>query len=392
VGRLYFDSFKIVLYLDCLRIVCFVKTILVLSVIRLVMPKIRVGMSILSKRPRTLDNLRYLYEFSKQESLFDFVIYNKSELDLREFSESPNFSIQKVPFESLYLTMTRLSLDGNTHTLWLNDDDEFSLPTSLSLLALGENTVIYPEMTLHTTARDIKISWDLIAKGERDVERFLAYWNIAAPLFFCIIPKRIFEIWIGYIRSLPIHLPHLDTQLNLLVSIQPQLFFSTEFKYTYGAENWESEEQLLKSSLMHAEQFGKDVDFVFCMKIIRNIDNLCLLMAYSDVSDVDVSPELVRAVLRQFGPMQNGKRAWVVRNLFPLRFRRRYLFSKIEDLDFQKFLVKLPLAFQDFFLGAKLLKRPEDLLLIISNNSAGSVLQVPDEMIHHWKRCLTGKV
>jgi hypothetical protein len=115
-------------------------------------------------------------------------------------------------------------------------------------------------------------------------------------------------------------------------------------------------------------------------------------MAYSDVSDVDVTPELVRAVLRQFGPMQNGKRAWVVRNLFPLRFRRRYLFSKIDDLDFQKFLVKLPLAFQDFFLGAKLLKCPEDLLLIISNNSAGTVLQVPDEMIYHWKRCLTGKV
>jgi hypothetical protein len=183
----------------------------------------------------------------------------------------------------------------------------------------------------------------------------------------------------------------LDTQLNLLVSIQAHSFFSSEFKYTYGAENWESEEQLWKSSLRHANILGKDADFIFCMKIIRNIDNLCLLITYSNTSDVKVSAGLIGAVLRQFGPMQNGKRAWVARNLFPLEFRRRYLFSKIEDQDFREFIKKVPLVFQDFFLGAKLLKRPKDLLSIISTNSTGSVLQVPDEMISHWKRCLTDK-
>ena len=349
-------------------------------------------MSILTERPRTLENLRYLYEFSKHNLLFDFVIFNKSELDLGEFSESPNFSIQNVPPESLYFTMTRLSLDENTHILWLNDDDEFSLPTSLSLQTLGENTVVYPEMIIHTTSRDMKISWDLITTKERDVDRFLGYWNVAAPLFFCIIPRKVFGIWAEYIRSLPIHLPHLDTQLNLLVSIQQHSFFTPEFKYTYGAENWESEEKLWKSSLKYAHHLGKDDDFVHCMRMIRNIDNLCLLIAYSNVDDVKVSNTLIRAVLRQFGPLQNGKRAWIVRNLFPLGFRRRYLFSKIEDLDFLKFIEKLPLVFQDFFLGAKLLKRPEDLLFIISTNSAGSVLQVPDAMISHWKRCLSDKV
>jgi hypothetical protein len=348
-------------------------------------------MSILSERPRTLDNLRYLHKFSKQNSLFDFVIFNKSELDLAEFSNSPNFSIQSVPTESLYFTMTRLSLEGTTHILWLNDDDEFSLPTSLSLQSLGANAVVYPVMTIHTTSRDMKISWDLIARGERDVDRFLGYWNIAAPLFFCIIPRKVFGIWIEYIRSLPIHLPHLDTQLNLLVSIQPNSYFSSDFKYTYGAENWESKEQLWKSSVKYANQFGKGEDFVHCMKMIRNIDNLCLLVAYSNVDDMRVSDALIRAVLRQFSPLQNGKRSWIVRNFYPLTLRRRYLLSKIDDMDFYRFIESLPLLYRDFFLGSKLLKRPQDLLSVLSAEAAGAALQVPDGLISHWICCLAGR-
>ncbi len=348
-------------------------------------------MSILSQRPRTLSNLRYLHEFAKENPLFDIVIFNKSELDLREFSESPNFSIRKVPMESLYLTMTRLSLEGNTHVLWLNDDDEFSLPSSLSVHALGRNTILYPDMTIRTTAMDSKVSWNTIAKAESDVDRFLAYWNIAAPLFFCIVPKSIFGVWIEYIRGLPIHLPHLDTQLNLLVSIQREVSFSSEFKYVYGAENWESKEQLWKSSLMYANQLGKNSDFIFCMNVIRNIDNLCLLIAYSKSIDVNVSSRLIQAVLRQFGPLQNGKRAWVIRNVFGLKTRRRYLLSKIDDPEFRRFVGELPVEFLDFFIGAELLKKPKHLLSIITRNSAGGVLQVPEAMISHWRRCLTEK-
>jgi hypothetical protein len=115
------------------------------------------------------------------------------------------------------------------------------------------------------------------------------------------------------------------------------------------------------------------------------------LVAYSNVDDMRVSDALIRAVLRQFSPLQNGKRAWIVRNFYPLALRRRYLLSKIDDMDFYRFVESLPLLFRDFFLGSKLLKRPQDLLSVLSAEAAGAALQVPDGLISHWICCLAGK-
>ena len=354
------------------------------------MIRVAVGMSVVSIRPKTMQNLDYLFEFSRTNIDFEIQVFNKSGVPLGNFPKTSNFSIQPVNYESLYQTMARLDLEGFSHVLWLNDDDSFTLPSEADLSVLDYNSVVYPEMSICTSTRELAVDWRPIFQSRSRTEAFENYWATASPLFFCMLPVNLFRVWIDYIEKMEIHLPHLDTQFNLLAVIQEDRHMLSNFSYSYGAENWETSEKIIESSNRYSRELGKGDDFFYCMELIRNIDNVCILGHYASAFEIDISESLLRAVLLRFGPLQNGRASrvifkMIVRNLFPMFLRRQLVLFRITDFNRKAFYSSLPLELIDFFLGSKVLRTPGELLEELSKEKIVECLMVPESMIANWR-------
>lgn len=358
------------------------------------MVRVLVGMSVLSVRSATMQNLNYLFEFSKLNANFKVQIFNKSGSALGNFPNTLNFNIQPVVYEDLYETMARLDLKEFSHVVWLNDDDIFTLPSDVDLTYLEYDSVAYPTMSIRTSTKELKIDWQPIFHSKSETEAFKNYWRTASPLFFCILPVRLFRIWIDYVKKMEIHLPHLDTQMNILAALQKNRKMLPNFTYAYGAENWETPEKLEASSIGFSRAFNKSDDFIYCMELIRNIDNVCILSAYSTAFKVSIPESLLRVVLLQFSPLQNGRASRVifksiVRNLLPVYLRRQILLFMMVDRNRKGFYLRLPIELLDFFLGSRILKTPNDLLEELSRENIAEFLMVPDSMLAIWRQYLT---
>jgi hypothetical protein len=361
------------------------------------MIRVVVGMSILSIRPRTMHNLNYLFEFSKTNVGFEVRVFNKSGVPLGNFPKTSNFSIQPVIYENLYQTMSRLDLVRFSHILWLNDDDSFTLPSTNDLSVLDYNSVVYPEMSICTSTRELEVDWRPIFQSRSRTEAFENYWTTASPLFFCMLPVNLFRVWIDYIEKMEIYLPHLDTQFNLLAVIQEDRRMLPNFSYSYGAENWETPEKLIESANRFSRELQKSDDFIYCMELIRNIDNVCILGHYASAFDIHISASLLRAVLLRFGPLQNGRASMIilkviVRNLFPMFLRRKLLLFRITDLNRKAFYSGLPSELIDFFLGSKVLRTPEELLEELSREKMAEYLMISESMVNIWRINLTSLI
>ncbi len=352
--------------------------------------KVRIGMSIVSIRSNTLKNLNYLYDFAELNPEIEIDIFNKTGKPFEDLRAKSNFRVHITDLENLYQTMSRLELESVSHVLWLNDDDAFSLPSNESLKLLSNHSVAFPEMSILTSEKITKIDWRPIFASTSKRDAFKNYWNTASPLFFCITPVEVFRVWISYFKDMELHLPHLDTQLNVLLAIQEDRLMLPNFTYTYGAENWESPEKLVESSLRFSRAFRRRDDFIYCMEIIRNIDNVCVLSAYSTACDIPIPKDLMREVLLQFSPMQNGRPSriffkMIIRNLLPIFFLRRLILYRMKDAARKSFILGLPKESLDFFLGSRILRSPHDLLAELEKENMADILMVPESMIRSWK-------
>ena len=352
--------------------------------------KVRIGMSVLNIRSNTIKNLKYLQNFARLNQGIEVEIFNKTGESLGDLQNTENFNLYATQFEDLYQTMSRLDLESVSHVLWLNDDDSFLLPDSAGLSKLACDSVAYPDMSILTSERLIKIDWQPIFLSTSMKNAFRNYWKIASPLFFCIIPVDLFKVWINYVNEMDLHLPHLDTQLNVLVAIQDKRQMIDNFSYTYGAENWETSEKLIESSLRFSRAFKKSDDFLYCMEIIRNIDNVCILSAYASEFKTAIPRNFLREVLLQFSPLQNGRSSRIffkiiIRNWLPVSLRRRLILFRMKDRKRKSFFLGIPKDSIDFFLGSKILRTPKDLLAELSKENMAALLMVPESMMICWQ-------
>lgn len=352
------------------------------------MATIQVGMSIIEKRFKTDANIHYLHLWSKTHLDARVTIFNKTGAPICEIENSKNFEIIEVKVESLYETICRLQIDDYSHVLWLNDDDEFHLPGQESIENLGSDEVGLPDLVLSTSDSKIKIDWDPLLWARDDCEGYLRYWEIAAPLFFSITPASEFKTWVSYLKSCPIFLPHLDTQLNVLLATHNSKRLVMGFSYVYGAENWDSHQSLMESSRRHSMGLGKKAEFVYVMEFVRNIENIAILCLREKTSTFQYSDSLYKALLRQFSPLQNGRRSWILRNLSPSLLRRPILLLRIKDSAKRQFVHSLPRKIGNFVLGAYSIKNRNQLLELLDLPRLSEFLDLPQESIQYWKNCI----
>ena len=241
---------------------------------------VHVGMSIVNLRPQTLDNLKKLYEWASSCKYITVTIFNKSGSQLISIEASRNFRIIETGYEDLYTTMSRLEVSQCTHIWWVNDDDYFDTSNLDAFKSLTPETLYLPNMVVVSDFDKGVIDWTDLVSQRQPVDQYLSYWKIGAPLIFSILPVSTFNIWVKFVSRDPFHLPHLDTQLNLLASVVKQKILLTDFTYHYGTQNWQDVKSVNESAVRYALEQSMDPNYIFTMNLVRNIENVCIIVSY----------------------------------------------------------------------------------------------------------------
>jgi hypothetical protein len=100
--------------------------------------------------------------------------------------------------------------------------------------------------------------------------------------------------------------------------------------------------------------------------------------------------EILRRLLRQFSPFQNGKRAWLFRNLIPERFRYRIILRE-NDLGFKQYCYKYPMPVRRFLTGATNITSTRQLGKILSQPSFFNSLLVPSAKYSFWQSTINSE-
>jgi hypothetical protein len=349
--------------------------------------KVQIGMSIMNFRKRTLDNVAKLYEYSQQNPTLSIVIFNKSGKAIDGYANTPNFRLIDIQIESLYSTMLRLEEFEWAHCWWVNDDDYFEIRDFGFLNNLKEGQLYLPHMEIVSDFETKVVDWDKFVKQQDSVDSYLAYWDLGAPLIFTIIPRSVFLDWSRFVILDPFHLPHLDTHLNVLTSLIPKKTVVGEVRYAYGTENWQDPESIAQSAMKWAVWQSMDTSYIFTMNLVRNIENIALINSSYTGNDLE---RILRRLLRQFSPFQNGKRAWLFRNLIPERVRYRIIVRE-NDLSFKQFCDKYPMPVRRFLTGATNISSTRKLGKILSKPIFFNSLLVPSEKYSFWQSTINSE-
>ena len=348
---------------------------------------LQIGMSIMNFRKRTIENVAKLYEYSQHNPTLSIVIFNKSGRSINGYANTSNFRIIDIEIESLYATMLRLEEFEWAHCWWVNDDDYFEIRDFSFLTNLNEGQLYLPHMEIVSDHETKVVDWGRFAKQVKPVDSYLAYWDLGAPLIFTIIPRSVFLEWSRFVNLDPFHLPHLDTHLNVLASLIPVKKVISGVKYAYGTENWQDPISIANSATKFALLQSMDSRFVITMNLVRNIENIALIN--SCYTGVD-SKSIIRKLLRQFSPFQNGRRAWLLRNVCSERIRYRTILRE-SDLNFKLYCEGYPVAVRRFLAGATNITSTRQLGKILEQPHFFNALLVPSEKYSFWQSTINSR-
>ena len=349
--------------------------------------KVQIGMSIMNFRKRTLENVAKLYEYSQQNPTLSIVIFNKSGKSIDGYANTPNFRLIDIEIESLYATMLRLEEFEWSHCWWVNDDDYFEIRDFGFLNNLQEDQLYLPRMEIVSDFETKVVDWGKFVKQQDPVDSYLAYWDLGAPLIFTIIPRSVFLEWSRFVDLDPFHLPHLDTHLNVLSSLIPNKTVVNGVRYAYGTENWQDPESIAQSAMRWAVWQSMDTNYIFTMNLVRNIENIALINSSYTGNELE---RILRILLRQFSPFQNGKRAWLFRNLIPERVRYRIILRD-NDLSFKQYCYKYPMPVRRFLTGATNITSTRQLGKILGQPHFFNALLVPSEKYSFWQSTINSR-
>ena len=350
--------------------------------------KVHIGMSVLKIRPRTLENIRKLHNIALNSKHVKVSIFNKTQENFAGFSGLPNFEIIKRDYEGLYATMALLDLTGCSHVWWVNDDDYFAVTDLKSLESFKDGVLYLPKMKVVGEFTNNTIDWADLISQDNASNMYLAYWRIGAPLVFSVLPVFTFSSWVSFVEKDPFQLPHLDTQLNLLASLVVKKESTDHFEYQYGTENWEDSESVSVSAKNYALAQSLNSSYIFTMNLVRNIENICIVNHHYRIMKESVPEDLMATLLNQFGPYQNGGRAFVIKNFLPRWIRSRIILTGMPD-EFKCFIRRHPDPARSFLLGSVNFRTSQQVKFFLDNFNVFSALLVPDAKKEFWDGELT---
>jgi hypothetical protein len=347
-----------------------------------------IGMSVLEIRDNTMKNMRYLQKLAEENSAIEIIVFNKTQIDLIGEVTFNNLQVIETPKESLYETMAKLSVKDDSHIIWLNDDDEFCLSVFDDFLSACSTTTLLPKLRMVTTGGEELVDWRTFVSAAKPHHRYNAYWGIAAPLIFSFIPGRLFNTWISYINDLPVHLPHLDTQLNVLVCLSNKVEIARGYTYVYDARNWESSEKQILNAERHAKFLGLDESSVGAFAFARRIDDVAIVK-YAQNKGLTNTNKLEKRLLSQFTPIQGAGKNFLLRNFGTRAMRRRHI-QEIPTPSFQnEFIVNIPRRLQEIFTGVQTLRSARNLASALSEPGVAKSMRLPQELIDFWVKTLS---
>ncbi len=344
--------------------------------------KIIIGMSIYREQKNTQRNLEYLTVVAKENSTCAVFIFDKTE-NLTFSPTSSNIFYQKIPIESLYETMCRVHLDIGQHIIWVNDDDEFHFEEFNSIMELGVSEVGFPQLCLKLGGDFELLNLEGLVLASSQNEGYRMYWELAAPLFFSVIPEFTFSNWQKYVRSSLVKFSHLDTQLSLSLSLSKSKKEIRSYIYRYNASNWLGE-NILESALNHLKQSKLAPEIMHYQNFLRKIEDISFLRYLERNTDQLFELGVYKQLLRQFQGFGGGKRNWVLVNLTPVRLRRKKILARL-PVSSQVFFLGIPIAFCDSIVGAKPFKSLSDISEFLNMPNISNVLQIPQGQLDFWK-------
>ena len=344
--------------------------------------EIVIGMSIYKNQKNTRRNLEYLKIVAKENPTCAVFIFDKTE-NLTFSPTSSNIFYQKIPIESLYETMCRIRLDIGQHIIWVNDDDDFHFEEFNNIRELGVSEVGFPQLFLKLEGDFELLNLERLVLASDQYEGYRAYWELAAPLFFSVIPELTFRNWQKYVRSSAVKFSHLDTQMSLLLSLAKSKREIKSYTYRYNASNWLGE-NILESALNHLKQSNLAPEIMHYQNFLRKIEDISFLKYLERNTGQLFELEVYNQLLRQFRGFGGGKRNWVLANLTTVRLRRKKILGRF-PISSQVFFLGIPIAYCDSIVGAKPFKSLSDVSEFLNMPGASNVLQIPQGQLDFWK-------
>jgi hypothetical protein len=347
-----------------------------------------IGMSIYRIQSNTLKNLEYLNSFAFMNPLVDVYVFDKS-AQVSVKSLSSNFHFQQIPVEDLCQTMCRIELESYQHILWVNDDDEFSFKNIQEIESLGESEVGFPNFRIKLLDHFETTQWDNLFESTNQSQAYLAYLDLAVPVFFSAIPSSTFKLWKKYVSTSPIRFSHLDTQLSILLSITNGKKILDNYNYYYDASNW-TRENVLGSLGNHLLQAGLAPEIMYFQNFLRKIENLAFFKFLETRQNVNIEPEFFSCLLNEFRGLGNGKKNWIWKNLAPKSLQRVRVLSSYPSAS-KEFYKGKPTVFIDTIIGVTPFHSIADAQIFLADPNIANLLLVPQEQIDFWRGNLESK-
>ncbi len=344
--------------------------------------EIIIGMSIYKIQENTQRNLEYLTIVAEENPTCAVFVFDKTK-NLMFSPTSSNIFYQKVPIESLYETMCRIHLDIGQHIIWVNDDDQFHFEEFDGIRELSVSEVGLPQLYLKSRGGFELLNLEGLVLASSQCEGYKVYWELAAPLFFSVIPEFIFRDWQKYVRSSPVIFSHLDTQLSLILSLAKSKKQIEKYVYQYDASNWLGE-NILESLLNHLKQVNLAPEIMHYQGFLRKIEDISFLKYLERNTGQVFECEVYNQLLWQFQGLGEGKRNWILANLTPTRLRRKKILACLPNSS-QIFFSGIPKEFCDRIVGTKPFKSLSDISEFLNMPGASSVLQIPQDQLDFWK-------
>jgi hypothetical protein len=344
-------------------------------------------MSVLEIRDKTLENIGYLCKLATQNSTIEVTVFNKTKSTLLDAAAPDNLKVIETPKESLYQTMARLRIGDDSHVIWLNDDDDFHFFDLSDLSKLEKLELKVPLMKLVTSSGSRELFTHDLIKAKSSTERYVAYWKNPVTLIFGVMPGKIFNTWTNYLEAIPVHLPYLDTQLNVLLCLSTKVTATDAYIYNYGGHNWENYDVQMQNLRRHAKFLHLDEESALSFDHARKIDDLASCR-FARKRGLKGTRKLEKRLLSQFTPIQGLGKNLLLRNLGTRSMRRQHIQKIPYPCHQNEFNQKLPLKLREILTGVRTLRHSKHLASALAEPGVARAMHLPQELIDFWVRTL----
>ena len=275
-------------------------------------------MSVRDKTPQSESNIQMVSQHVMNSENYDFVLINKTRANLIKGSLPGVSEIFRPHDESLYTSFSHVEIDSkeHSHTLFLADDDKFSLPDVM----LASNQIGVPTVNFIKTNGEIVRQFNLDFTEMNTVNLFRGNFP---PMIWCCIPSRLFKMWLEWISCFSNPPLFLDSQLDYLLPFSKSEFVNANYTYNYFITNW-SEYNSTSRAIKNHLAFNANQSLIRCTFFLGRILTVIFIQASANRLKLVLTNEEMAGLLRRLD--FSSQRTNSLRKLSALKFN---FFEKI---------------------------------------------------------------